>query len=205
MYITDTDQQVLRFIEQYGSMTIRQAQKMFYNTQKYGYDIARRRMKKLVNYGKIKVARDACGNENVYYMDKKLSYHDLLVLDFYTELVYNGAKIVYFKQCQSWLDRKVISDAYCCYILSNRVFFNIVEVVQTHGVDVEKYDKLYKSGEPQKFNSMIYNKLGGGDINEFPRLVIIDNIKHKEKLNTNNNIKVSQLDFNLSNFSEIFI
>lgn len=205
MYITDKDQKVLNFVEKYGSITISQAQKMFYNTQKYGYDIARRRMRKLVDHGKLKVNRDQTGNENVYYIDRKLSYHDLLVLDFYAELVYNGAKIVYFKQCQRWMDGRCISDAYTCYLVGNKVFFNIVEVVQTHGVDVKKYKELYESGEPQKFNSLIYEKLGGKAIDKFPRLIIIDNVSHYKGITIDDNIQVSQLDFNLRGFSSILI
>lgn len=205
VYITDTDQKVLNFVEQYGSITISQAQKMFYNTQKYGYDIARRRMKKLVTHNKLRVARDVQGNENVYYTEKKLSYHDLLALDYYAELVYNGAKIVYFKQRQPWMNNKCISDAYCCYVLGNKVFFNIVEVVRTHGVDKAKYLELYNLGEPQKFNSIIYEKLGGEPINEFPRLIVIDNVMHNKDLFIHENIKVHQLDFHLRDFSKIFI
>lgn len=205
MYITDTDQKVLNFVEKYGSITISQAQKMFYNTQKYGYDIARRRMRKLVDNGKLRVSRDLTGNENVYYMDKKLSYHDLLVLDYYAELVNHNAKVVYFKRCKEWMGGKCISDAYACYLLNNKIFFNIVEVVQTHGIDQSKYVDLYKSNEPQKFNSMIYEKLGGKHIDKFPKLIVIDNVNHYRGIKINDNIEVIQLDFNLKNFSSVFI
>lgn len=205
IYLTDTDQKVLKFVEQFGSITISQAQKMYYNTQKYGYDIARRRMRKLVENNKLKVSRDTAGNENVYYMDKKLTYHDLLVLDYYAELIHNGARIVYFKQKQPWMNNKCISDAYCCYVIGNKVLFNIVEVVRTHGVDKDKYLELFKSGEPQKFNSLIYEKLGGQPITEFPRLVVIDNVTHTRELFINEAVKTHQLDFYLSDFAKIFV
>lgn len=205
IHITDNDQKVLNFVEQYGSITISQAQKMYYNTQKYGYDIARRRLKKLVNHNKLKVSRDVQGNENVYYTDKKLSYHDLLALDYYAELIYNGGEIIYFKPRQQWMGGKCISDAYCCYVLGNKVFFNIVEVVRTHGVDEAKYLELYKSREPQKFNSIIYEKLGGKPIDEFPRLIVIDNVNHRNNLFIHENVKVHQLDFYLRDFSKILV
>lgn len=205
IYITDTDQKVLNFVEKFGSITISQAQKMFYNTQKYGYDIARRRMRKLVLNNKLKVSRDLSGNENVYYMEKKLSYHDLLALDYHAELINRGAKVLFFKPRQYWMNNTCISDAYCCYTLGNKVFFNIVEVVRTHGVDKEKYLALYKSGEPQKINSLVYKQIGGGEIDEFPRLVLIDNVTHSKKLFIHENIKIHQLDFSLSGFSELFV
>lgn len=203
--ITDKDQKVLNFVEQFGSITINQTRKMFYNTQKYGYDIARRRLKKLVTHNKLRVSRDLTGNENVYYTDKKLSYHDLLVLDYYASLIYNGSKIVYFKQKQPWLNGKIVSDAYCCYVIGNKVFFNILEVVRTHGIDKDKYMNLFKSGEPQRFNSAIYEKLGGDTINEFPRIVVVDNVIHSNNLFIHEDVKIHQLNFGMGELSKIFV
>lgn len=204
LYLTDRDQKVLKFVEQYGSTTISQTQKMFYNTQKYGYDIARRRLRKMVVNNKLKVSRDPSGNENVYYTEKKLNYHDLLVLDYYAELIYQGAQVVYFKRNQPWLGGKYISDAYCCYVLGRKVFFNIIEVVRTHKVDNDKYLKLIESGEPQRFNSIIYEKLGGKPINEFPRLIIIDNVEREKEVFIHSDVMVYNLDFKLRGFSKIF-
>lgn len=204
MYLTDTDQKVLKFVEEYGSITISQAQKMYYNTQKYGYDIARRRMRKLVDHGKLKVSRDNSGNENVYYIEKKLTYHDLLVLDYYAELIRQGARKVYFRPRKSWMQGKCISDGYCCYILGDKVYFNIIEVVRTHGVDKDKYLALYNSEEPQKFSSDLYQKIGGKPIVEFPKLIIIDNAVHTKPLFINESIRTHQLDFSLSGFAKIF-
>ncbi len=203
--ITDKDKKVLRFVEEYGSITIEQTRKMFYNTQKYGYDIARRRLKKLVNHKKLKVIRDATGNENVYYTDKKLSYHDILILDYYAELIYSGANIIYFKPGKHWLGGRLISDAYCCYILGDDIFFNILEVVRTYGIDKDKYLELYKSGEPQRFNSMIYEKMGGEPINEFPRLIVVDSVTHRDGIFIHDDVKVYQLDFKLRGLSKIFV
>lgn len=205
VYITDRDKKVLRFVEQYGSITISQARRMFYSTQKYGYDIARKRLKKLVDYNKLKMVRDMTGNENVYYMDRKLSYHDLLVLDYYAELIYNGADIVYFKQMKPWMGGRCISDAYCCYVIGSKMFFNIVEVVRTHGIDKDKYLELYRSEEPQRVGSIIYEKLGGSPINEFPRLIIIDSVTHRKYENMHPDIRIHQLDFKLRKITEIFL
>lgn len=205
MTITDRDHQVMKFIEDYGSITISQTQMMFYNTQNYGYDIARRRLKKLVGYGKIKVSRDMAGNENVYYTDKKLSYHDLLVLDYYAKIISLGAKKIYFKPRMYWMNNTMISDAFFIYDIGGRVFFNIVEVVRTHGIDKEKYLKLYKDGEPQKYSSAIYEKMGGPPINDFPRVILIDNVSHKKDLFIHKDINIYQLDFGLNNLSRVLM
>ena len=76
MYLTDKDREVLKFVETYDSITIEICRKIFYNTQKSGSEIARRRLSKLVSYNKLKVTRDNLSNQNVYYTTKKLSYVD---------------------------------------------------------------------------------------------------------------------------------
>lgn len=208
-YITDKDHQVLLFVEKYGSITISQTQKMYYNTQKYGYDIARRRLKKLVDYGKLKVARDPYGNENVYYMDKKLSYHDLLVLSYYAELKSIGAEIKCFKPKIEWLNGNLISDAYCVYEIEDNIYFDIVEVVRTHGVNKEKYYKLYKSNEAQKLNTGLCKDIYNQELTEpiFPRLIVIDNVRHSKKYQIDEapEIIIHQLDFNFTDFVKILV
>lgn len=206
IYLTPTDNQVLKFVEQNSSITIEECRKIFYNTQKNGYEIARRRLGKLVNYNKLKMSKDAISNQNVYYMTKKLSYHNILALDYYANLVSYGANIVYFNRDQEWMSKKYFSDAFCCYHIGNRMYFDIIEVVRTHALDVEKYLKLYKSNEPQELCNIIYRKEGGEqDINKFPRLIVIDDVRHKNELFVNDKIKIYQLDFQLSNLSKILI
>lgn len=196
----------MQFVEEYGSITISQCYKMFYNNAKYGYDIARRRLNKLVAYGKLKVTRDNMLGQNVYYVNRKLSSHDLIVLDFYAELVRTGANIVLFKQRYPWMGGKLVSDAFVCYVFNGNLYFNIVEVVKTHSVDVDKYLELYKSGEAQRICCEIYKRLGGKeDYDGFPTLIIIDDIKHKNPIYINDKITVYQLNFNMQDFPKIFM
>lgn len=209
MYITDKDNEVLRFVEEFGAITIKECQNMFYNTQVKGYEIARRRLGKLVGYKKLNVYRDMDLNLNVYTMGKKISQHGILALDYYSELIKLGANMVYFKQEQPWLvvDKKptYCSDAYCCYYFEGKVYFDIVESVRTKNIEVQKYIDIYNSGEAHKLSDDIYKQLGGETRNLFPRLIVIDNVQHKNKLFINNDIKIMQLDFNLKNISKVLI
>lgn len=207
MYITDKDNNTLKFVEQYGSITVRQCAKLFYNNQSYSNQTANKKLNKLVKYGKLKVSRDISGNANVYYFDKKLSYHDLLVLDFYCELKALGVQIHYFKRNQSWQEGKHISDGFCCYSIGDKLFFNIIEVVRFHQLDKDRYNTLYKSNEVQKFCSDLYKTLGGKtELNIFPRIILIDEVTHIDNyLYINDDIKVIQLDFKMNNFSNIFL
>lgn len=205
VYLTKEDHKILQFVEEFGGITIHEAQNMFYKTQIKGYEIARRHLSKLVSYDKLNVSRDYDFNQNIYYMTKKPPrYHDMLSLDYYSELIKNGVNIIYFKREQHWLDSKYSSDAYCCYNIGTKIFFDILEVVNTKNVEIKKYRELYESGEPQQLNNYINMELGG-HTKEFPRIILLDDVRHKANLFVNENVKVIQLDLKLNNFSKLFI
>jgi len=205
MYLTNQDQKILQFVEEFGSITINQCSNMFFNTQTQGYEMSRRHLKKLSNYKKIEITRDAYCNRNVYHMGKIPSYHTILILDYYTELIKNGAHIVYFKREQSWLNKSYFSDGYCCYKIGEKVIFDIIEVIRTKNIETDKYIDIYKSGEAHELCDDIYRKLGGAKRELFPHLIIIDDVRHKKDLYVNDDIKVIQLDFKLSDFSKLFM
>lgn len=205
MYLTDEDRLILLFVEEFGSITINQCKNIFYNTQVKGYEMARKHLSKLVGYGKLRSYRDINCNRNVYYDTKKPSYHGILALDYYSNLIKNGAHIHYFKQEQPWMDKKYYSDAYCVYSIGNKVIFDIVEVVKTKKIEVDKYINIYNSHEAHNLSQEIYIKLGGQKWDLFPHLIVIDDVKHIETLFINKDIKVIQLDFNFTNFSLLFV
>ena len=205
MYLTEEDHKILMQVENYGSITISQCQKLFYNTQAKGYEMARKHLSKLVQYKKLLIDKDIHCKRNVYFTTKKPGYHKILVLDFYSELIKHGAVIRNFRIEQPWINKKYKSDAYICYTIGNKVFFDILEVVRTKNVEIQTYKDIFNSGEAQALNNELYKQLGGQSMNKFPRLIIIDEVQHTNKLQINNEIIVIQLDFNLSNFSQLFI
>lgn len=197
--ITPTDQKVLNYIEMYKSITIKQCNKMFYNKQVYGSDMARKRLNKLVQYNKLKVDRDYMTNRNIYYMDKKLSFHDILVMDYFSELINAGVKMISFCREPHFMDNKIIPDAFCTYSVKrddgkSELFFNIIEVVRTNKIDLNNYKKLYDSGELQKLCRGV-----------FPRIILIDNVNHGGNLFINDDIRIIQLDFKMNEFCKIFL
>jgi len=205
LFLTSEDREILLFVEMYGSISITQCQNMFYNRQGRGYEMARLHLSKLVKFSKLNVFKEKLTNKNVYYMSKKPSYHGILALDYLAKLVKNGAVINYFNQEQPWMKRKYMSDAYCVYTIGDKVFFNIIEVVRTKSVEVDKYITIYESGEAQALSNDLYNQLSGDKINIFPRLIIIDDIQHKNEIFINDEIKIIQLDFQLNDFTRVFL
>jgi hypothetical protein len=205
LFLTKEDREILLFVELYGSISITQCQNMFYNRQGRGYEMSRVHLAKLVKYSKLSVFKEKFTNKNVYYMTKQPSYHGILVLDYLSNLIKNGATINYFKQEQPWMGKKYKSDAYCMYTLGDRVLFDIVEVVRTKSVEIDKYIAIFDSGEAHALNSNLYRQLSGKGITIFPRLIIIDDVQHKNEVFVNEEVKVIQLDFQLNNFTRVFL
>jgi len=210
MYLTDEDQKILQFVEDYGSITINQCQSMFYNTQYKGYEMARKHLSKIVGYGRLIVYRDDYCNKNVYHFGKKPSYHGILALDYYSELIKNGANIIYFKQEQPWMiinnKPKYCSDAYCCFSIGKKVIFDIIEVVRTKNIEVDKYTDIYNSREAHDLCDELYRQMKGEKLDLFPHLIVIDDVQHRKDLYINDDIKIIQIDYKLTNFAKkIFI
>lgn len=98
MILTKRDKGILKFIEEFGSITINQCSKIFFKDCKRNYYQARRRLKLLSDSGYLKRFRKDMRSESVYYLEKRLSVHDLKVLDVYAEFINLGTKIKCFKQ-----------------------------------------------------------------------------------------------------------
>jgi hypothetical protein len=203
--ITELDQKVLYDIEEYGSMTITQCENLYYNTQKTGYTIACKHLQKLFKYGKLKNTKDVYFNRSVYYIDKKPNFHGIVGLDYRAELVRHGAFINVFKQEYPWMNNKYFSDAFCCYTYKGSVFYDFVEVVRYKGVEPKKYIDIFNSHEAHKVCAEINKKLGLPQQVIFPRLVIIDEVKHKKELYIDDQIKVIQLNYKFENFEKLFM
>ncbi|AZV56817.1 hypothetical protein [Clostridium sp. AWRP] len=79
--ITERDKRILKWIENFNSITIDQCSKLFFSTSKMSYDLARKRLRYLNREGAIKRYRKDPKSETVYFMDKRLKVHDLKILD----------------------------------------------------------------------------------------------------------------------------
>lgn len=208
-HLTDEDMAILRHVEEFKSITIEQCRRCFYNKQKYGVDMARKHLNKLVGYKRLKVARCDFSRQNVYYMTRKLTFHDLIAMDYYAMLKMSGADIIHFKREKEWMKdankEGIESDAFCCFRVDNKFFFDIIEVNRTHFPDLEKYKELYNTSEPNDYCNDIIKSLGGKSIDITPRFILIDNVDHKEDPFINEEVEIIKLDFNLTNFSKVFM
>lgn len=197
--ITERDRCIIKYVEMMQSITIDQCSRLFMSDSRSKYKIAQRRLDQLVRNRYLKVAKTDT-NENIYYIDRKLSYHDLLINSFYIYLLNAGVANLQFGKSKQWMNGKIISDAFMRFDYGDKpdeyTFYIILEVCWTHKrIPLDQYEVLFKSGEAHKLCQ-----------DTFPLIVIMDDTKHSDQHYYHSNLfRTVQIDFDLSNFSLIFL
>lgn len=161
MVLNDRDKKLLQFITDYKSLSIKQASNIIFNGT---YVSARRRLAQLEERGLLKSAINKVNGEKIYYKDKLLKMHELLLLDFISKVYELGGEIFTFKTTPHYLGGDIVADAYVEVLYNDKVYFILLEIDYTHEtslIKMKEYERLYKSGELQK------NCMG-----EFPRILI---------------------------------
>lgn len=194
-YLTKRDKEIIKFVEKHHSITITLCNKIFIPS-KSGYKIAQRRLNKMVECEQLKVYKPRIGEENVYYIDRKLSQHDLLILYFYAELINCGAKNIYFEKKKKWLNGDIESDAFFQYEYGGYMNYNILEICHTHKkIPISNYEELFKTNEVQKIC-----------MNTFPRIIVVDDVEHINPDYYHSELfKIIQINSSLNNLPLIFI
>jgi hypothetical protein len=196
--LTDRDMMILKHVETFNFITINQTVDMFFNT-KSGYDMARRRLNKLIQSNYLKATRNNDTNEKIYYIDnfKNVSLHRMLLMNYYSKLISFGVEMKTFEKEKEWNNGSIRSDGFCIFKYGGYTFYQFIEIIVSHNdSNLVKYDKLYKSKTVQKLYSL------SDDI--FPTLIAIDNATHKKPVELENT-KVILLDFSLKSVAQVFI
>ena len=146
------DKQILKFIEDFKSITVKQAEIMFYHNN----NNARRRLKELEEQGVLKSYKyNKTALAYTFKEFKEISEHDTIRNDFVSQLVSQGSTINNFKICPRPLNRMIIPDLYIEYTYQNSTYKSYVEVDLTHFTGDSKitlYNKLYQQ---EDFNLFI--------------------------------------------------
>lgn len=148
--LTSRDREVLTWIEKYKAISINQCSVLFFNNS---YEGARRRLKQLEEMQHLKsyVIRES--KEKIYYWDKKISKHDLLILDFIAAMKFNGAELLEYKYQAQYLNGEIRPDAFMIFRYRDKVLFVLLEVDLHHytsNIKMQTYEKLFKNGELQE-------------------------------------------------------
>jgi hypothetical protein len=186
--LTQRDKSILRFIENFGGITIYQCSKVFFTDAKHGYELARKRLKKMYEMKLLKYHTNILTNERIYCTDVKMTPHSVYLIDLYATFIQHGARILDFNFKQPpWMNNKYKSDGFLKIEYNNLVRIFCVEVDVTHSTKLEKYEDIYNSNE-------IQNKYG-----TFPMVIIIGDTINQEK---SENFDVVYLPYKLEGFSE---
>lgn len=195
--ITERDRMIYNHIDKYNFATIEQIQKIFFREQKYGYDVARRRLNLLVKHEYLKCSRNYATNQNIFYIDnnyRKVNIHSMLLMDYYSELISNGAEVISFEKEKEFAGGKVRSDGFCIFIFNGFKYYQIIEVHASHNkLNVKKYE-----------DEEVRNELLALCNNVLPNLILIDDTLRQGTVEVKD-MEIVQLDFNLDAFPKVFM
>lgn len=147
--ITKRDREVLKWIEKYYAISVKQAQAIFYKN----YEVSRRRLQHMEELGVLKSYINKYNKEKIYYQQRKRSSHDLFIYDFVKKIYEYNGELKEMKVRDRFLDGQIEADAFIKFQIGKNLCFIILEVDYTHYTDLKKlslYEKLYKRGDLQK-------------------------------------------------------
>lgn len=198
--LTQNDKNILKFIENYGGITIRQCALGFYNkkSQKsnWSYDYARKRLSKLKSSGLLDCYKDKTTSEYIYHFKdnkKIITPHTKYLLDFYVNLLHYGINILYFKPNFEYKCRKMHSDGFFKIQYNGDIYIIAVEIDFTHFTNIEKYRFLYDSNELQE------------QYGTFPLIFIMGDKERKFDFDHTVNEYIIFIDYDMSNFKDIVL
>lgn len=194
--ITDRDREIINFIYDIGFITIEQCGKIFYSDSKVSYDLARRRLKKIAE-GSDYIKRFTNGEtKQVIYIPKesrlkKLSKHDILVVDYLAELKSLGANIERIEIEKDF--NGVIPDALISFIFNGYRYYQILEVELRHDyVDINRF-------------ILIIDKILQETNNVLPLIVIIQNTNKDYSKDNKTDMNIVQLKTSLEDVAKVLI
>jgi hypothetical protein len=127
----EIDYKILSWIEEHHCLSIKQAARMFYEGD-YARDKARKKLKLLEDYRIIKSYKNDITKEKIYYVEKKLSPHDLYVLDFYSLLVFHGCTNIKIEKQPRLMKDILRPDAFIQFEYQEYIYNVLLEIDLSH-------------------------------------------------------------------------
>ncbi len=181
MIVTERDRKVIDFLETFKAATTNTIQELFYPSLR----VTQNRLKLLYDNKLLKRERDHFTSQYIYYVRKpKQLRHDLLLTDFYREM----NKIVEIELFEKeFVIADIRTDGFVAYKHKNKGYIAFIEVqIANTPLDIEKYEKLYRSGQYKKYFPI------------FPLIYVISDKKMPET-----RLKIIRVNEDMSNLGEI--
>lgn len=181
MIVTDRDRKVIDFLNTFKVATTDTIQELFYPSLR----VAQKRLKLMYENKLLKRTRDNFTSQYCYYIKKpKQMRHCLLLTDFYREM--NRLTDIELFEKEITIDN-IRPDGLIAYKYKKKGFIACIEVqISNEPLDVEKYEKLFKSGKYKKY---------------FPVFPLVYAITDRKILYTE--LKIIRVNEDMSNLKEI--
>lgn len=142
------------------------------------------RMKQLYDDKRVKRARLSFNHDYMYYVNKPKQYmHQLLITEFYGELMRNSNVITFTKSKKIG---NIIPDSIFAYEIDGVKKLGLLEVeISNKGFDYEKYEKFFLSGEYSNY---------------FPEMPPVYIVCKNARIPKNTPVKFIKIKTDLSNF-----
>ena len=194
--ITDRDRDIINFIYDIGFITIEQTGKLFFTDSKVPYDLARNRLKKLVKQDLyIKAIRNTETKQLLYVPKesklKRVSKHDLLVLDYLAELKCLGCEVETVEVEKDF--GGIIPDAYVRFVFNGYRYHQLLEIELRHDyVDINRFNKV-KDKIIQETNNIL------------PTIVIVQDTNKDYSADNKTDMEVVQLRTTLNDVAKVLL
>lgn len=192
--ITDRDREIINYIYEIGFATIDQVSDMYFTNLKSGYDLARRRLKRIKETSDyLRVVKNNETNQLIYIPTesniKRVSMHNIKVIDYLCKLKKIGCEIERVEIEHDF--NGIIPDAYVSLIFDGYRFHQLIEVQIRHDyVDINRYNKCMDS---------ILDTTG----NVIPTLVIIQNTNKNYSNENKTQMDIKQMDLNMDDVAKV--
>lgn len=196
--ITDRDREIINYIYKIGFATIEQIATMFFTDQKSGYDLARRRLKAIRNQSEyLKSLKNSETNQLIYFPcdsnRKRISMHDLKVIDYLCELKKLGCEINEIIIEPNFLD--IIPDALVTFVFDGFKYYQLIEMQLRHDyVDLDRFNKEGVVAEILKKTN-----------NVLPTLIIIQNTNKDYSEANKTQLDIKQLKLDMVDVAKVLI
>lgn len=182
MKVMSNEKEVLNFLDIFKVATTNTIHELFYPSLRY----TQLRLKQLYDAKLIKRDRDNFTSQYYYYIKKPTqTRHCLLLTDFYRELN-KLAEIEIFEK--EFAINEVRPDALIGYKFKNQSYVAFVEVELSNNPDIEKYERLFRSGKYKE------------SLNVFPLIFYITNKKIPDT-----KLKIIQVNEDVKNLREVLV
>lgn len=196
--LTPRDREIISFIDDIGWATIQNISDMFFSPNNFSYDLARKRLKKIKEMGEyIKCFINSETTETIYIpynsTKKKVSIHDVMVLNYICKLKLLGCKIENTEI--EPIFNNIKPDALVQFSFNNYRFYQLIEMQIRHNlIDLDRYNK-----------QGVMNSILDRTNNTIPKLIIIQDTKINYADNNPTQLDIIQMDTSIEDIAKVIM